>query len=100
MIYLTQVIFVKKGKENIFHEFENLAIPIISDYNGRIIYRIRPTDDTFISAEGEKPYEIHFLSFDSELDFRNFAKDERRKDFLHLKEASISSSLLIQGEKL
>ena len=29
MIYLTQLIFVKKGKEAIFHEFENFAIPLM-----------------------------------------------------------------------
>ena len=29
MIYLTQLIFVKKGKEEVFHEFENFAIPLM-----------------------------------------------------------------------
>ena len=53
MIYFTQLIFLKEGKEAVFNEFEALAIPIISEYNGRMIYRIRPTDDSFISSEGE-----------------------------------------------
>jgi len=30
----------------------------------------------------------------------NFTKDERRKDFLHLKEESIRYSYLIKGTKL
>ncbi len=100
MIHLTQIIFVKEGKEEIFHQFEDLAIPIMYEYNGKLIYRIRPTKETFVSHEEELPYEIHFISFDSEEDFRNFAQDERRKEFLHLKEESIRTSYLVKGEKL
>ncbi|MBW1298023.1 hypothetical protein [Aquimarina litoralis] len=100
MIYLTMLIFVKQGKESIFHEFEDLAIPLLQEYNGKLIYRIRPTKDVYISYEEELPYEIHFLSFESEEDFVSFANDKRRKDFLHLKEASIQSSFLVKGKKL
>ena len=100
MIYLTMMIFVKEGKEAVFHQFEEFAIPLLEDYNGKLIYRIRPTKDTFILQQDELPYEIHFLSFESEDDFLNFTKDERRKDFLHLKEESIRYSYLIKGTKL
>lgn len=100
MIYFTQLIFLKEGKEAVFNEFEALAIPIISEYNGCMLYRIRPTDDSFITTEGEKPYEIHFLSFDSDEDFLQFAQDKRRQDFLHLKEESIRSTLLVKGKTL
>ncbi|SHJ28903.1 DUF1330 domain-containing protein [Aquimarina spongiae] len=100
MIYLTMMIFVKEGKEAVFHQFEEFAIPLLEDYNGKLIYRIRPTKDTFVLQQDELPYEIHFLSFESEDDFLNFTKDERRKDFLHLKEESIRYSYLIKGTKL
>ncbi|TSE04683.1 DUF1330 domain-containing protein [Aquimarina algiphila] len=100
MIYLTMMIFVKDGKEEVFHQFEELAIPLLKDYKGKLVYRLRPTKESFISHEDELPYEIHFLSFESESDFVNFAKDERRKDFLHLKEESIRSSFLIKGMKV
>jgi hypothetical protein len=100
MIYLTMAIFVKEGKEAIFQQFEALALPLLDDYNGKLIYRIRPTVDSMISCEGEVPYEIHFLSFESEADFANFAKDERRKAFMHLKEDSFKSSSLVKGVKL
>ncbi len=100
MIYLTMMIFVKEGKEAVFHQFEEFAIPLLEDYNGKLIYRIRPTKDTCITQQDELPYEIHFLSFESEDDFLNFTKDERRKDFLHLKEESIRYSYLIKGAKL
>ena len=100
MLYFTQLIFIKEGKEATFNEFESLAIPIISEHNGRILYRIRPTDDSYITSEEEKTYEIHFISFDSEEDFIQFAQDKRRQEFLHLKEESIKSTLLIKGKAL
>lgn len=100
MIYLTLFIFVKEGKEHVFYEFEDLALPLLADYNGKLMYRIRPQKDAFITAEATIPHEIHFLSFDSEEDFSNFAKDKRRTSFLHLKKESIQSSFLVKGQKL
>lgn len=97
MIYLTMMIFIQKGKADIFYEFEDLAIPILKEYNGQLIYRIRPTRESFIECEGEQPYEIHFIYFAREADFINFSKDKRRKAFLHLKEASIKTTFLVKG---
>jgi len=100
MIYLTQLIYIKEGQENIFNEFESVAIPIILKYNGRLTLRIRPEKEAFIEANIEQPYEIHLVEFDTEQDFENFKKDEERKQFLHLKKQSIRTSILIKGEKL
>ena len=100
MIYLTQLIYIKQGQEKIFDQFENVAIPTISKYNGRLMLRMRPQADSFIQSEIEKPYEVHVVEFDSEVDFKNFTQDEERKKFLHLKDQSIRSSLLIQGVKI
>ncbi|WP_405564332.1 hypothetical protein [Polaribacter sp. Asnod6-C07] len=100
MLYFTLMIFVKEGKEEVFHQFEKLSLPILEDYNGKLIYRLRPNKESFISAQEKLPYEIHFLSFNTENDFLNFTKDKKRNDFLHLKQESISSSLLIKGTKL
>jgi len=100
MIYITQLIYIKQGQEATFDEFESVAIPIISKYNGRLLFRIRPTDETVIERNSNTPYEIHLTEFDSEIDFQNFMKDEERKSFLHLKEKSIETAVLIRGEKL
>lgn len=100
MIHLTQLIYIKKGEEAVFQQFENVAIPIILKYNGRLTLRIRPNQESIIEANIDQPYEIHLVEFDSEEDFENFKKDEDRKQFLHLKEKSIQSSILIKGEKL
>jgi len=100
MIYITQLIYVIAGQENTFNEFEDIAIPIISKYNGRLLLRVRPNDDSFVEHHIDKPYEIHLVEFDAEQDFENFKQDEERKGFLHLKEQSIKASILIQGTKL
>lgn len=100
MIYFTQLIYVKEGQENVFHQFEDIAIPLISKYNGRLLLRVRPTETAFVEHHIEKPYEIHLVAFDSEKDFQEFAGDEERKRFLHLKEQSVKSVLLIKGTAL
>ena len=100
MILITQLIYIIDGQEKIFDEFESIAIPAISKYNGRLLLRIRPTADSFIESHIEQPYEIHLVEFQHQHDFENFLKDEERKKFLHLKEQSIRHAILIQGTKL
>ena len=100
MIYITQLIYIKEGKESVFHQFEDIAIPAISKYNGRLLLRVRPDDHSMIEDNIGKPYEIHLVEFDSESDFENFKQDEERKKFLHLKDQSVESILLIRGTKL
>jgi len=100
MPYITQLIYIKPGQGDVFDEFERVAIPIISKYNGRLLFRARPSENAFIQSSIGKPYEIHLVEFASDADLQNFMKDEDRKKFLHLKEKSIESSLLIKGEKI
>ncbi len=100
MIYITQLIYIQQGQEKVFQEFEDVAIPIISKYNGRLLLRVRPHEDSFIENEIEKPYEIHLVEFDNEEDFKNFMHDEERKKFMHLKEQSVKSSVLFKGTRI
>ena len=100
MVYITQLIYIKEGQENVFNQFEDVAIPTISKYNGRLLLRVRPGQDSFVEINIERPYEIHLVEFDDENDFDNFMKDEERKRFLHLKEQSIKAVLLIKGTKI
>ena len=99
MLYITQLIYIKPGQEAVFQQFEDIAIPIISKYNGQLLLRIRPDENAFIEHHINKPYEVHLVEFDSEQDFRAFMQDEERKKFLHLKEQSIESVWLMRGEK-
>lgn len=100
MIHITQLVYIKEGQEKVFDQFEDVAIPTISRYNGRLLFRLRPTEESYIEHDIEKPYEIHLVEFDDEEDFKNFMQDEERKKFLHLKEQSIKSVVLIKGQKL
>jgi len=100
MISITQLIYIKDGQEKVFDQFESIAIPIIKKYNGRLLFRIRPSEKTFIENTIEHPYEIHLVEFDTKQDFDRFMLDEERKKFLHLKNQSIKSSILYQGTKL
>lgn len=100
MIYLTQLIYLKEGQEKVFDQFEDIAMPLISKYNGQLLLRVRPPEDSFIHNIIDRPYEIHLVGFNEKVDFENFMHDEERKKFLHLKEQSIKSSFLIQGIKI
>jgi hypothetical protein len=100
VIFITQLVYINEGQENIFHQFEDIAIPTILKYNGRLLLRVRPTENSFIEHHIDRPYEIHLVEFSDEQDFENFKQDEERKKFLHLKEQSIKSVLLIKGEKI
>jgi uncharacterized protein (DUF1330 family) len=100
MIFITQLVYIREGQEDIFHQFEEIAIPAILRYNGRLLLRMRPGGDSFIEHHIEKPYEIHLVEFADEQDFVNFTQDKTREQFLHLKEQSVKSVVLIKGIKL
>ncbi len=100
MVYITQLIYIVEGQEDVFNQFEDIAIPTILKYNGRLTLRIRPEQNSIIESNIEKPYEIHLVEFNNQEDFDDFKKDEVRKKFLHLKEQSIKSAIMIQGIKL
>ena len=100
MIFITQLVYIIGGQESLFEEFESVALPAISRYNGRLLLRLRPDAGCFLDTSIGRPYEVHLVEFETENDFESFSRDEERKKFLHLKEASVQSTLLIKGEKL
>ena len=100
MIYITQFIYLNPNKEEVFHQFEDVAIPLISKYHGKLLSRIRPEAQNIIAGEMEVPYEIHLVSFPTEQDLQKFMKDEERQKFVHLKDQAIRRVLLIKGEKM
>jgi hypothetical protein len=62
MIYILQLIYIKEGQEEVFHQFEDVAIPIISKYNGRLLLRVRPDENSFIEHSIEKLMNCTLLS--------------------------------------
>lgn len=99
-IYITQLVYIKEGQEHTFHQFEDMAIPAISKYNGELLLRLRPGGNGIIEKNIDVPYEIHLVKFESDNDLQNFMQDEERKKFLHLKEQSVEAVLLIKGKLL
>jgi hypothetical protein len=100
MIHLTQLIYIKPGKEDVFDAFEAVALPLIGRYNGQLLMRVRPDASAFIEGEAPPPYEIHLVTFPTEKDFEAFGKDAARAAALHLKEDSVDRIVLIRGVAL
>lgn len=99
-IFITQLIYIKPGSEKIFDEFEAVAIPLITRYCGKLLLRVRPELKNYVEKIIPEPYEIHLVEFESDEWFKKFLADETRKKYLHLKESSIKSTLLIKGEEI
>jgi len=97
MIFLTQLVYIHPGKETVFQEFEATAIPLIAKHNGELMLRIRPSGENIVAAHVEVPYETHVVRFQTDADFAAFAGDPERQRFLHLKNESVRTALLIKG---
>jgi uncharacterized protein (DUF1330 family) len=97
MIYFTQLIYIRPGKEQIFDAFEAVAIPLIARHGGQLLFRIRPDAKAVVEGEKPPPYEIHLVSFPTEESFLSFSKDPERASFLPLKEESVERIMLIKG---
>ncbi|MCW5921316.1 MAG: DUF1330 domain-containing protein [Saprospiraceae bacterium] len=100
MVFYTQLIYIKPGHEATFHQFEDIALPLLERYNGKLLLRCRPDKASFIETSYGRPYEIHLVSFESLEDFKNFANNPDRQSYLHLKEASVERVVLIEGKML
>jgi hypothetical protein len=100
MLYYTQIIFVKKGKEDQFNLFESHVLPLLEKYNGILIYRVRPSDSAVIESTIDRPYELHVVTFPERKDFEGYSGDQERLQYMHLKEGAIEKVLLIEGKAL
>lgn len=100
MVFITNLIYINEGQEQLFDEFEKIAIPIMAKYNGRMLMRVRPGNEAFIEHSMEAPYEIHLGEFNTQEDFDAFLKDDERQKFLHMKDQAIRSTVLVTGKRL
>lgn len=37
MLFITQLIYIKEGQEDVFYQFEDIAIPVIKKHNGLLL---------------------------------------------------------------
>ena len=59
-VYFTVLIYLKPGKEALFHKYERQAARVMERHNGRFEQIIKPTT---VSGDLPLPDEIHILSF-------------------------------------
>jgi uncharacterized protein (DUF1330 family) len=97
VIYLTQLVYVRDGCEDAFHQFEELVLPLLPKYGGELLLRLRPGPSSVIAGSWEPPYEVHILRFESDADVARYSNDEVRQRHLSLKDQSVRSALLIRG---
>ena len=100
MLYYTQLIFLKPGRADVFHRFEDHVLPLLEQYNGRMLLRWRRTPDCVIESAVGDPYEVHLVAFATAADFANYVNDGTRTSFLHLKDESVERVLLIEGAQI
>jgi uncharacterized protein (DUF1330 family) len=97
MIYLTQLIYVHEGREADFQRFEEIVLPRLSRYSGELLLRVRPGQTSKIGGTSDLPYEVHVVRFETEEGLARYSDDEERQRWLHLKNESVRSTLLIKG---
>ena len=97
MRYYTQLVFVRPGREEAFHEFEDHVLPVLAMYGGQLLLRWRYTPGVVIDTAVGNPYEIHLIAFPTADDFRSYANNDIRKTCLHLKDSAVERVMLIEG---
>jgi uncharacterized protein (DUF1330 family) len=97
MVIVTQLVYVRPGREGTFDEFEAIAIPLIAKYGGELLLRLRPTPESVVARSIDVPYEVHLVRFPSDEALDRFAADEERQRALHLKDDAVQSSLVVRG---
>lgn len=96
MVTITQFVYIKEGKEDIFQQFEALVLPLIPQYNGKLLLRLRTSREQLIEGELEAPYEVHLVSFESEADLAAYMGDQTREQYLYLKEDSVLKVMTVK----
>ncbi len=99
MLYVTQLVYVHAGREAMFHEFEDVVLPLLQKYRGELLLRLRPDASSKIAGSDEVPYELHLVRFTSEADLEAYTNDEVRQRVLHLRDESVRSTLVIMGQQ-
>lgn len=82
--YVSVIRIPSAGVED-FRAYEDIVLPLLPEFNGRLERRLRNADGTV---------EIHILSFASDADFRDYRNDPRRTAQAWLREKSSAKSEL------
>lgn len=97
MIYLTQLVYVREGREETFQQFESIVLPLLTRHGGELLLRLRPDAASVIGGSAEVPYELHLVRFESEDALARYSSDPERRRVLSMKDESVRSTLLVKG---
>lgn len=96
-IYLTVLIYLKQGKEALFHDYERQAAQVMARHNGRFEQIIKP--DT-VNGDLPLPDEIHVLSFATPEGFAHYRQDPDSQALASMRLASVERAIFLQGTAL
>lgn len=88
-IYYTLLLFVFSDKYEIFNEYEDKVLPLLTKYSGKLELRLKTNKSAY---ESDIPDEIHIISFKNESDFENFQNDKERKKYSRLFKSSVQKA--------
>ena len=94
-ILVVQLVWVHRGQEAAFDAYEAVAIPLLPEYGGTLLARMKPTAEQCREAGVDGPSEVHVMRFASREAMARFSADPRRVALLPNKEAAVRSSLLL-----
>jgi hypothetical protein len=96
---IAQLIYLNEGGEKDFLEYESLVLPLLEKYNGKPEFRIRPAAENFIyPVEGELPFELHIVSFETKADFLMFKDDPVRTKHLELFRRAVKRVVVLESD--
>lgn len=96
---ITQLIYLNDDSEQDFLEYESIVLPLLEKYNGKLELRLRPGRDSFIHpSDGEVPYEVRIVSFETKEDFLRFKNDPVRIKNQDLLKNSVKKISVIESD--
>lgn len=93
---LVVMLFVNRGHESEFEEFELKAEQIMHRYGGAIERRIRCDD----SEDANQPYEVHVVTFPDQKSLEAYREDPHLKALAQLRAQAIHRTVVWQGHDL
>lgn len=95
---ITLLIYLNDGAGKDFLENESIVLPLLEKYNGGLELRLRPDGDTYIyPSEGEVPYGVHIVSFETKEDYLRFKNDPVRINNQDLLKNSVKKITVIES---
>ena len=98
MLYLTVMLYLYEGKEAAFANYEEQVLPLLQRYGGKMLYRTQPALETELPHRQELPYEMHLLSFPSEIAFQDYLQDPDRIALTLLQRSIIRKAVVMQSD--